>query len=128
MFQPVLSFQSFFSAQRSVWGVRLFLPQTSNAWNLATMPGAGVCPICVSKKCFILVCLLLLCFFSCDNTRYRCVWRCDISVSVVAVQFCSKLLIFGSTFGGVLLSLDNICWCLKGKKNQDKHLPEHFYL
>lgn len=29
-------------------------------------------------------------FFSCDNTRYRCVWRCDISVSVVAVKFCSK--------------------------------------
>lgn len=61
------------------------------------------------KKVFFSCLPSFIMFFSCDNTRYRCVWRCDISVSVVAVQFCSKLLIFGSTFGGVLHSLDNIC-------------------
>lgn len=42
------------------------------------------------KSIFFFFAFFYYVFFSCDNTRYRCVWRCDICVSVVAFNFCSK--------------------------------------
>lgn len=52
---------------------------TIRAWNLTNCPFCGVrtcvfAASCVTKK---------YCLFSCDNTRYRSVWRCDLCVSVV---------------------------------------------
>lgn len=75
-FQPVFFF--FFFLRVCVWGVRLSLRAkhypSLKFDKLPLLRRSDVFAACVTKKYRL---------FSCDNTRYRSVWRCDLCVSVL---------------------------------------------